>query len=76
MFQVCKMISKYLTPPAHILHTLLRCLAVGLDVCGGFYAIGTQKNLLEQQTFLFPYAVISSSRACAVWQRVCCVGCV
>ena len=34
MFQECKMISKYLTPPpAHILHTSPRCLAVNMDVC-------------------------------------------
>ena len=32
------MISKYLT---HILHTPPRYLAVSLDVCGEFYAIGT-----------------------------------
>ena len=51
-------------------------LAVVLDVCGGFYAIGTQENLSEQQTFLLPYAVMSFSRACAVWQYVGCVGCV
>ena len=70
------MISKYLTLPAHILHTPPCCLAAGLDVCGGLYAIGTQRNLSEQQTFLLPYAVILSSRACAVWQYVGCVGCV
>ena len=61
---------------AYILHTSPRRRAVGLDVCGGLYAIGTQNNLSEQQTFLFPYAVISFSRACTVWQRVGCVGCV
>ena len=60
----------------HILHTPPRCLAVGLDVCGGVYGTGTQKDLSEQQTFLLPYAVISPSRTCAVWQHVGCVGCV
>ena len=41
MFQECKMISKYLHTLAYILHTSLRCRAVKLDVCGGFYTIGT-----------------------------------
>ena len=76
MFQECKMISKYLTHPCHILHTLPCSLAVDLDVCYGGYGTGTQKNQSEQQTFLFPYAVISPSRACAVWQHEGCVGCV
>ena len=69
MFQACKMIPKYLTHPC--IH-----LTVCLDVCGGLYATGTLKSQSEQQTFLLPYAVMYSSRACAVWQHVGCVGCV
>ena len=61
---------------AYILHNSPRCHAADLDVCSGLYGIGTQRNLSEQQTFLLPYAVILFSRACAVWQRVGCVGCV
>ena len=68
------MISKHLTLPCiHLTHHTRR-LAVGFVVCGGIYGTGTQKILSEQQTFLLPYAVISSSRACAVWQQVGCVG--
>ena len=78
--RLCRMcvggICSILHSPAYILHITLRCLAVIFVVCGGSYTIGTQRNLSEQQTFLFPYAVISPSRACAVWQREGCVGCV
>ena len=70
------MISKYLTHPCIHLTPPPRCLAVGLDVCDRLYATGTQENRSEQQTFLFPYAVMSPSRARAVWQRGGCVGCV
>ena len=62
--------------PAYILHTPPHCRAVGLDVCGGGYATGEQKNLSERQTILLPYAVILSSHACAVWQPVGCASCV
>ena len=75
-FKSVRWFQNILHAPAYILHTLPRSLAVGFVVCGGLYVTGTQKNQSEQQTFLFPYAVISFSRACAVWQRVGCVGCV
>ena len=75
-FKSVRWFQSILHTPAYILHTLPRCRAVGFVVCGGLYGIGEQKNLSEQQTFLPPYAVMSTSRACIVWQRVGCVGCV
>ena len=75
-FKSVRWFQSILHTPAYILHTSPRCRAVSLDVCGGLYGIGEQKNLSEQQTFLLPYAVASFSRACAVWQHVGCVGCV
>jgi hypothetical protein len=79
MFQECRISSKYHTHPyIHLTHpTPLSRSRFGR--MRGAYATGEQKNLLERQTFLLPYAVIWSSRACAVWQpvgRASCVGCV
>ena len=73
-FKSVRWFQNILHSPAHILHITPRCRAVGLDVCGRLYATGTQENLSEQQTFLSPYAVISSSRVCSVWQHVGCAG--
>ena len=75
-FKSVRRFQNILHSPAHILHSPPHCRAVGLDVCGRLYATGTQENLSEQQTFLFPYAVMSPSRARAAWQYVVCVGCV
>ena len=75
-FKSVRYVQSIIHALAYILHNSLRCRAADLDVCSGLYGIGTQRNLSEQQTFLLPYAVILFSRACAVWQRVGCVGCV
>ena len=76
MFQECKMISKYLTLPCiHLTHpTPLPCSRFGR-----MRWIIRHKDIgkpVGATAFLLPYAEVSPSRACAVWQHVWCVGCV
>ena len=76
MFQECKMISKYLThscthlthltPPSRSRFGRMRWVIHHRDV----------EKSVGATDFPAPYAVILFSRACAVWQRVGCVGCV
>ena len=76
MFQECKMIPKYLTLPCiHLTHLTslprsrfgrMRWVIHHRDV----------EKSVGATDFPAPYAVMSSSRACAVWQREGCVGCV
>ena len=40
-FKSVRCVQNILHTPAHILRITPRCLAVGMHVCGGLYAIGT-----------------------------------